>query len=71
MKSQVVSMDLMVAVLILLIIIGAAGVLLTAYLNFEQQQSENRDLEIKGQAAINSLTNSPGNPPNWEENTQP
>ncbi len=69
MKSQVISMDLMVAVLILLIIIGAAGVLLTDYLNFEHQQSENRDLEIKGQAAINTLTNSPGNPPDWEENT--
>ena len=69
MKSQMVSMDLMVAVIILLMIIGAVGVILTSYVSFEQQQSENRDLELKGQAAINSLTSSPGNPPDWEENT--
>lgn len=66
-RGQIVSMDLMVAVLILLVIIGAAGVLLTDYLNFEHQQSENRDLEFRGQEAENSLINSPGNPPNWED----
>lgn len=67
MKAQVVSTDLMAAVLIILLIVGALSAILIEYLNFEQQRSENRDLELKGQGAVSTLTSTQGYPSNWEE----
>jgi hypothetical protein len=67
MKAQVISTDLMVAVLIILIIISAIGVLLIDYLGFDQQSSENRDLGLKGQEAMAVLTGGCGSPCNWDE----
>jgi hypothetical protein len=66
-KAQVVSTDLMVAVMIILLIVGALSAILIEYLNFEQQRSENRDLELKGQGAVSTLTGTQGYPANWEQ----
>jgi Tfp pilus assembly protein PilV len=66
-KAQIVSNDLIVAVLIILVIVGALSAILVEYLNFEQQRAENRDLELKGQGAISTLTSTSGSPSNWEE----
>jgi Tfp pilus assembly protein PilV len=67
MKAQIISMDLMIAVLIVMIIIGALGVLLYQYQVYEQQKTESRDLEMKSESAVNNLLMSPGNPSNWNE----
>ena len=67
MKAQVISTDLMIAVVILLIIIGALGALILEFTSFEEQKALNRDMELKGQEAMASLTKTPGNPVNWEE----
>jgi hypothetical protein len=64
-KAQVISNDLVVAVLIILIIVGALSAILFEYLSFEEQRAENRDLELKGQEAISTLTGTSGNPTNW------
>jgi hypothetical protein len=68
MKGQMLSIDLVFSVIILLIIISALTVVLLQYASFEEQQSQNRDIEIKSQAALNSLLLTPGVPFNWEVN---
>jgi hypothetical protein len=68
MKGQMLSTDLVFSVIILLIIISALTVVLLQYASFEEQQSQNRDIEIKSQAALNSLLLTPGVPFNWEVN---
>jgi len=62
------SIDLVFSVIILLIIISALTIVLLQYTSFEEQQSQNRDIEIKTQAALNSLLLTPGVPFNWEVN---
>jgi len=68
MKGQMLSIDLVFSVIILLIIISALTIVLLQYTSFEEQQSQNRDIEIKTQAALNSLLLTPGVPFNWEVN---
>ncbi|MCD6547383.1 MAG: hypothetical protein J7K22_02410 [Nanoarchaeota archaeon] len=69
MKAQAISMDLFLAIVILLIIITAFSVIIFEFVNFQEQKAQNREMQIKGQAAMNSLITTPGNPPNWEEET--
>ncbi len=66
MKAQVISMDLFFSIMILLIIVTALGVIIFEFTSLQEQESQNRDMQLKGQAAINSLIYSPGSP-NWEE----
>ena len=60
MKAQMISMDLFIAITILMIIIGGMGVMIYEFNINEEQQSQNRDMQIKGEAAINSLAYSSG-----------
>lgn len=69
MRAQILSIDLMFAVIIILIIISAMTLVLLQYSAFESQQAQNRDIEIKTQAALNSLLLTPGVPYNWENLT--
>jgi Tfp pilus assembly protein PilX len=64
MKAQVVSLDLLFAVIVILTIISALGIVMLQYTTLETQISSNRDAELKAQSAINSLTQTGGNPPN-------
>jgi hypothetical protein len=66
MKGQILSVDLMFAVLIILIIISALTYVLTQYAVFEMQQQQNTDIEVKIQAAASSLLLGTGNPPTWQ-----
>ena len=68
MKAQLLSTDLMVAVLILLVIVGALGIIVFEYSSFGEQQALNRDMELKGQEAINTLTLTEGDK-NWQDYT--
>lgn len=67
MKAQIISMDLMIAVLIVMIIIGALTVLLYQYQTYEQQKTESRDMELQSESALNNLLMSTGNPSDWNE----
>ena len=67
MKAQVVSLDLLFAVIVILTIISAMGVVMFQYTTLETQIKSNRDAELKAQNAINSLTQTGGNPPNWDQ----
>ena len=60
MKSQMISMDLFVAVTILLIIIAGLTIVVHEFNVNQEQMVENRDMQLKGEAAINSLVYSPG-----------
>ena len=60
MKSQIISMDLFVAITILLIIIAGLTIVIHEFNVSQQQMAENRDIQLKGEAAINSLVYSPG-----------
>ena len=60
MKAQIFSMDLFIAITILLIIIGGLGVIIYEFNIHQQEMAENRDMQLKGEAAINSLVQSPG-----------
>lgn len=68
MKAQIISLDIMFAIVIILIILTSMTVVLLQYTSFEEEQSENRDIEIKTQTAINSLLLTPGVPSDWEVN---
>jgi uncharacterized membrane protein YqjE len=72
-RAQILSFDLMFAIVILLVIVGAMTLVLLQYAAFEEQQAQNRDIEIKTQAALNSLLLTPGIPADWENitNTTP
>jgi flagellar basal body-associated protein FliL len=48
MKAQIVSMDLFIAITILMIIIGGMGIMIYEFNINEEQQSQNRDMQIKG-----------------------
>lgn len=67
MKAQAMSLDLIIAIIILLIIISGIGFILIEFSNFQEQSAKNRDMLLKGQSATSSLVQTPGNPPNWEE----
>lgn len=69
MKGQILSVDLMFAVLIILTIISALTLVLTQYAVFEGQQSQLTDVSIKTQEASDSLLLTPGVPANWESKT--
>lgn len=66
MKAQAISMDLFFAIIILLVIVTALGIIVFEFTNLQEQKAQNRDMQLKGQSAINSLIYSPGSP-NWEE----
>lgn len=66
MKAQVVSQDIVFAVVILLIIVGALGVIISEFNTFESQREQNRDMVFKSENAIDSLLQTPGNPEDWE-----
>jgi hypothetical protein len=70
-KAQIISLDVMIAALILLVIIGGFGVLLYQYTIHEQEQTELRDLELRSQPALNVLMSTEGNPDNWNESSNP
>lgn len=55
MKAQAISMDLMTAVIIVLLIVVAITAILSEYSSFQEQEAKNRDMEIRGQEAMNSL----------------
>jgi len=59
MKAQIFSMDLFIAITILLIIIGGLGIIIYEFNVHQQETAENRDMQLKGEAAINSLIQSP------------
>lgn len=67
MRAQAISLDFLFAFVIILTIIGSMGVLILQYTTLEEQIEENRDAELKAQSAINSLTQTAGNPSNWED----
>ena len=66
MKGQIISMDLMVASLIVITIISGLGVLLYQYTIYETQQSELTALSLRSEPALNVLMSSSGNPSDWE-----
>jgi len=66
MKAQIISLDVMIAALIVLIIIGGLGVLLYQYTIYEQQETELRDLGLRSQPALNVLMSTKGNPEDWD-----
>lgn len=66
MKAQIISLDIMFAVLVLLTIIGALGVILYQYAIYEQQQSELSALELRSQPALNVLMSTKGSPDDWD-----
>jgi Tfp pilus assembly protein PilV len=69
MKGQIFSFDLIFAVIVLLIIISALAAITTQYALNQQAASQNRDIQIKTQAAMNSLVLTQGVPYNWENLT--
>lgn len=71
MKGQIFSLDLMFAVVIILIIISGLALIALQYTAFHDREVQNRDLELKTQAAMNSLILTPGIPYNWENTTIP
>ena len=66
MKAQAISQDLLFSVIIIILIIGALGIILFEFNNFEAQRELNRDMNIKSENAMNSLLQTPGNPEDWE-----
>jgi septal ring-binding cell division protein DamX len=64
-KAQAISMDLFIAITILMIIIAGMAIITHEMIVNEEQASMNRDMQLKGEAAINSLVYSPGD---FEEN---
>lgn len=71
MKGQIISTDLMVAVLILLVIITGTFFLLDEFTNFQEQKDKNRDIELRGQNAIETLLTHGGDPNDWENTIPP
>ena len=69
MKAQAISMDLMTAVVIILLIVVAITAILTEYSSFQEQEAKNRDMEIRGQEAMNSLLSTGDE--TWENLTHP
>jgi len=65
MKAQAISMDLMSAIVIVLLIVVAISAILTEYSGFQEQEARNRDMEIRGQEAMNSLFSTGDE--TWEE----
>ena len=59
MKAQVISMDLFLAIIILLSIIGGLAYFMIDFVDLYEQQAINREMQIRGQAAINALLNPP------------
>ena len=66
-RSQAISMDLIFAVIIILSIITTMSVMVEGFTETELNSQSHRDMEIKAQSAINSLTETGGNPIYWEE----
>ncbi len=64
MKAQIFSMDLFFAIVVILIIVSAIGFLVLDFTEIHQREVEMRDMQIKGQRAVDSLVTSPGD---WEE----
>ena len=60
MKSQALSMDLFIAITILLVIVSGMALVIHEFMANEEQSAMNRDMQLKGEAAINSMVNSPG-----------
>ena len=60
MKSQALSMDLFMAITILLVIVSGMALVIHEFMANEEQSAMNRDMQLKGEAAINSMVNSPG-----------
>lgn len=69
MKGQIISMDLFIAIMILMIIIGGVGVMIYEFKVHEEQAALNRDMQLKGETAINSLIYSPGTE-GWENKSK-
>ena len=66
MKAQIMSQDLVFAVILIILIVGALGVIIFEFDVFETQRSQNRDMRLKSENAMDSLLQTPGNPTNWE-----
>ncbi|HDQ60009.1 MAG TPA: hypothetical protein ENN30_02340 [Candidatus Woesearchaeota archaeon] len=69
MRAQAISNDILFAAMIIILIIGALGIIIFEFENFESQREQNRDMMIKSENAMNSLLQTPGNPENWESLT--
>ena len=65
-KAQILSMDLLIAVLIVLIIMGTLAVFLYQYQIYDEQQKQLRDLELRSEPALNVIMLTKGNPEDWE-----
>ena len=69
MRSQAISQDLLFAAIVVLLIIGALGIIIFEFNNFESQRELNRDMRLKSENAMDSLIQTPGNPENWQDLT--
>lgn len=55
MKAQIISMDLFIALVIILGILVGYVVIIENFVDMHEQHIKNRDMQIRGQAAINAL----------------
>jgi len=69
MKGQTLSMDLMIAIVILLFIFTTLSFIVYEYTTMEENRAENRDMELKAQSAMSSLLETGGSPGDWENQT--
>ncbi len=60
MKAQIFSMDLFFAIVVVLIIISAVSFVILDFVDIHERELEMRDMQIRGQRAVDSLINSPG-----------
>lgn len=64
-QAQIFSLDLMIAVLIVLVITGSLSVLLYQYQIYDEQQTQLSELEMRSEPALNVLMLTQGNPEDW------
>lgn len=69
MKAQILSLDLMIAIIILLFIFSTLSFIVYEYINLENERAVNRDMELKAQSTMSSLIETSGTPSNWENQT--
>jgi hypothetical protein len=67
MKAQAISTDFMFAIIIVLLIITAFGVILTQLTDENTSFKTDRDMDLRAQATVDVLVNTPGNPSNWTD----
>ncbi len=67
MKAQIISMDLFIALVIIMGILVAFGFIIADFTEIHELEMENREMQIRGQAAINALLYPPAEAEEVEE----